>query len=91
MSAWLISELAGAALHSDRANDARARFAIAEATVGDTPASWITLALRHARAVLATDHEEAARRFDETLSTDLDCWSFQRAHLLLAQSQWLRR
>ena len=91
ISTWIIGELAEAALHSDRADDARARLAAVEATTGEAPATWIALGLRHARALLATDHDQAARRFDEALSTDLDRWPFQRARLLLAHGQWLRR
>ncbi len=91
ISTWIIGELAEAGLHSDRVSDARARLAAAEATAGDAAASWIALGLRHARALLATDHDEAAQRFDEALSTDLDRWPFQRARLLLAHGQWLRR
>ena len=87
---WVIGELAEAAMHCDRADEARARLAAAEATAGDAPASWIALGLHQARALLATD-DEAARCFDEALSTDLDRWPFQRARLLLAHGQWLRR
>jgi DNA-binding CsgD family transcriptional regulator len=89
--AWIIGELAEAALHSDRVSDARARLAATEARAGDAPTSWIALGLRHARALLATDEDQAARLFDEALSADLDRWPFQRARLLLAHGQWLRR
>jgi DNA-binding CsgD family transcriptional regulator len=91
VSLWITGELTEAALHSDRVDDARARLAATEATAGDAPASWIMLGLRHARALLATDHDDAARRFDEALSADLDRWPFARARLLLAHGEWLRR
>jgi DNA-binding CsgD family transcriptional regulator len=51
----------------------------------------VALGLRHARALLAGDDEEAARHFGDGLSADLDRWPFQRARLLLAHGQWLRR
>jgi hypothetical protein len=50
--------------------------------VGPAPASWVALGLRHVRALRAADDEEAARRFDEGLSADLDQWRFQPARLL---------
>ena len=34
---------------------------------------------------------EAAERFEEALAADLGRWPFQRARLLLAHGQWLRR
>jgi DNA-binding CsgD family transcriptional regulator len=43
------------------------------------------------RALLAQDDQEAARHFDEALGADLAHWPFQRARLLLAYGQWLRR
>ncbi|MCW2983771.1 MAG: transcriptional regulator, LuxR family [Conexibacter sp.] len=90
IAAWLIGDLAEAAAHAGRVSEARARVAHLEALVGDSPAVWIALGLRHARALLADD-EEAAGRFDEALAADLSRWPFQRARLLLAHGQWLRR
>ena len=49
------------------------------------------MGLRHARAVLAQDPEEAADRFSAALGADLTRWPLQRARLLLAYGQWLRR
>jgi len=86
-----LGELAEAALHVDAVDDARARLRAVEAAAGPAPASWVALGLRHARALLAADDDEAAHRFDEGLSADLDHWPFQRARLLLAHGQWLRR
>ena len=91
ISSWIIGELAEAALHVGAVDDARARLTAVEAAAGPAPASWVALGLRHARALLAADDEAAARRFDEGLSADLDQWPFQRARLLLAHGQWLRR
>jgi DNA-binding CsgD family transcriptional regulator len=91
MACWLIGDLAEAALHIDRAEEARARLAQVEATVGESPGIWILLALRHARALLAEGDDEAAERFQEALGADLGPWPFQRARILLAYGQWLRR
>jgi DNA-binding CsgD family transcriptional regulator len=87
----LIGDLAEAALHTGRINEARARVKQVEAASGDVPGTSIAIGLLHARALLAPDPEEAAGRFDEALGTDLDHWPLQRARLLLAYGQWLRR
>ena len=57
----------------------------------DAPAEWLAINFRHARAVLADDEGEAATRFDEALSADLDRWPFWRGRILLAHGRWLRR
>jgi DNA-binding CsgD family transcriptional regulator len=90
MAAWIIGDLAEAALHAGRVKEARARVAQVEAAAGDNPAFWIALSLRHARALLADD-EQADERFKAALAADLGRWPFQRARLLLAHGQWLRR
>jgi ATP/maltotriose-dependent transcriptional regulator MalT len=90
MACWLIADLAEAALHVDRVEAARARVAQVEAAAGESPAIWIALGLRHARALLAGD-DEAPGRFDAALTADLGRWPFQRARILLAHGQWLRR
>jgi ATP/maltotriose-dependent transcriptional regulator MalT len=66
ISSWLIADLAEAALHAGRVEEARARVAQVEAAAGDSPASWIAMGLRHARAVLADD-SEAATRYEQAL------------------------
>jgi DNA-binding CsgD family transcriptional regulator len=91
IACWLIGDLAEAALHTDRVQAARARVAQVEAAAGDRPAIWIELGLRHARALLAGTEQEAGERFAEALAADLGRWPFQRARILLAQGQWLRR
>jgi DNA-binding CsgD family transcriptional regulator len=91
ISCWLIGDLAEAALRTDRISEARARVKQVEAASGDIPGTCIAVGLRHARAVLAQDSGEAARRFDEALSADLTHWPLQRARLLLAYGQQLRR
>jgi DNA-binding CsgD family transcriptional regulator len=86
-----IGDLAEAAAHTGRSQEARERLAQVETLVGDDPAEWIAINLRHARAVLADDEREAAVRFEEALSADLDRWPFWRGRLLLAHGRWLRR
>jgi DNA-binding CsgD family transcriptional regulator len=86
-----IGDLAEAAAHADQAPAGRERLAEVEAMVGESPAEWIAINVRHARAVLADDEHEAAARFDEALSADLDRWPFWRGRLLLAHGRWLRR
>ena len=88
---WLIADLAEAALHTDRVAEARELLTQVEATAGARPAVWIELNLRHARALLARDETQAQRCFDEALAANLGRWPFQRAHLLLAYGEWLRR
>jgi DNA-binding CsgD family transcriptional regulator len=90
ISAWLIADLAEAARHVDRLDDARARVGQVEASAGDRPGTWIALALRHARALLA-EPDEAGARFDEALASELTRWPFQRARIQLAHGRWLRR
>jgi DNA-binding CsgD family transcriptional regulator len=90
IAAWIIGDLAEAALHVGRVEEARARVAQVEAAAGENPTVWLALSLRHARALLA-DEEQATGLFEEALGADLRRWPFQRARLLLAHGQWLRR
>src|SRR4051794_20215320 len=90
VSSWLIADLAEAARHIDRLDAARARVAEVEVRAGARPATWISLVLRHARALVA-DPAEAGERFAEALASDLTRWPFQRARIQLAYGQWLRR
>jgi ATP/maltotriose-dependent transcriptional regulator MalT len=90
IAAWIVGDLAEAALHVGRVEEARARVAQVEAAAGENPTVWLALSLRHARALLADD-EQATGLFEEALGADLRRWPFQRARLLLARGQWLRR
>ena len=90
MASWIIGDLAEAALHAGRVEEARARVAQVEAAAGDHPTFWLALSLRHARAVLADD-EQAAALFEQALSADLRRWPFQRGRARLAHGRWLRR
>jgi DNA-binding CsgD family transcriptional regulator len=90
IACWLIGDLAEAAVHVGRVEEARERVGQVEAASGDVAGTCIAHGLRHARALLADD-DEAAERFDEALGADLASWPLQRARLLLAYGQWLRR
>jgi DNA-binding CsgD family transcriptional regulator len=91
VACWLIGDFAEAALHTGRISEARGRVKQVEAASGDIPGTCIAVGLLHARALLAQDPEEAAGRFGEALGADLTRWPLQRARLLLAYGQWLRR
>jgi len=91
IACWVIGDLAEAALPAGRIDEARARVKQVEAASGDVPGTCIAVGLMHARALLAQDPAEAAARFDEALGSDLTHWPVQRARLLLAYGQWLRR
>jgi hypothetical protein len=60
-----IGDLAEAAALAGRSQVGRERLADVEAIVGDAPAEWVAINVRHARAVLADDEREAAARFEE--------------------------
>jgi DNA-binding CsgD family transcriptional regulator len=86
-----IGDLAEAAAHTGDLQMARDRLAEVEAIVGDKPPEWVAINLRHARAVIAQDEGQAAERFNEALSANLDRWPFWHGRLLLAYGRWLRR
>jgi DNA-binding CsgD family transcriptional regulator len=91
IACWLIGDLAEAAMRTGRIDEAQARVKQVEAASGDIPGTCIAVGLRHARALLAHHPDDAAGRFDEALGADLTHWPLQRARLLLAHGQWLRR
>jgi ATP/maltotriose-dependent transcriptional regulator MalT len=88
---WLVGDLAEAAHHTDRAAEASELLARLESTVDARPTVWIELNLLYARAVLTRDAATAQQHFDAALAADLKGWPFQRARLLLAYGEWLRR
>jgi DNA-binding CsgD family transcriptional regulator len=90
ISAWLIADLAEAAVQLDRLDDARARVAQVEAMTDQAPGAWLALALGHARALVA-EPTVAGERFAEAIANDLTRWPFQRARIQLAYGRWLRR
>jgi DNA-binding CsgD family transcriptional regulator len=86
-----IGDLTEAAVRADAVPRARRRVAEVEALVGDAPAEWIAINLRHARALLADDERVAAARFEEALGAAVERWPFWRGRVLLAYGRWLRR
>jgi DNA-binding CsgD family transcriptional regulator len=87
---WAVADLAEAALHSGRQNEARA---IVEAMVPLAALSHspvLRMGLLFAHAVLSADKASEAH-FEEALAADLSAWPFHRARLLLAYGAWLRR
>jgi DNA-binding CsgD family transcriptional regulator len=90
VACW-IGDLAEAALRSGRVAEARTRLVEVEAAAGEVAGTCTALGLLHARALLAEDDEVASDSFDEAFRTDFSGWPFQRARLLLAYGQWLRR
>ncbi|MDX6544846.1 MAG: hypothetical protein QOG02_620 [Gaiellales bacterium] len=91
ISGWLIADLAEAAAHTGRTDDARRRVQQVEATFGGGSGTCVALGLLHARALLAENEQEAADTFDEALRADYAHWPLQRARLLLSYGKWLRR
>jgi DNA-binding CsgD family transcriptional regulator len=89
-SCWAIGNLAEAAVQSGHAQEARAMVNGLEPMAAVTPSPWFHVAMRHARALLADD-DQAEARFQEGLDADLRRWPLDRARLLLAYGQWLRR
>lgn len=82
-------DMAEAAVRTGNVDEARWLIASLEQLPALTPYPWFQSSLKHARALLADDHE-AEDRFTEAVA-----WSktmpFTRARLLLALGEWLRR
>lgn len=89
-SCWAIGNLAEAAVHSGRRDEAREIMRGLEPIAKRTPSPWFHVAMRHARSLLATD-AEAEALFQTALDADLVRWPFDRARILLAYGAWLRR
>ena len=87
----IIADHAEAAVYSGDAALGRQRLRQVEVIAEGPPPEWVAINLRHARAVLADGELEAAERFQEALSADLEQWPFWRGRLLLAYGRWLRR
>jgi DNA-binding CsgD family transcriptional regulator len=87
---WAIADIAEAAAHSGDEDEGRRLLNEFAALAERTPASWIQLGLRHARAVLADD-ADAEALYQSALSAEVNRWPYQRARLLLAYGAWLRR
>lgn len=87
---WAVGDLAEAALHCERRDEARVVLAQAEAEGGPRPSPRLRIALEYARAMLAED-DEAGALYETALGSDLTRWPFARARLQLAYGTWLRR
>ena len=86
---WAIGDLAEAALHSGRQEEARPVLDQAETVSDAMPSPKLRVALEYARPLLAGDAAEAL--FEAALDTDLTRWPLHRARLQLAYGVWLRR
>ncbi|MFI6479967.1 ATP-binding protein [Nonomuraea sp. NPDC050663] len=86
-----ISELAEAAVTAEHHDLARTALAEMELMGARSPSPYLHVGLRHARAVLADDIDEADALFEAALAADLSSWPTARARLLLAHGVWLRR
>jgi DNA-binding CsgD family transcriptional regulator/tetratricopeptide (TPR) repeat protein len=85
-----IGDLADAAVHAGRGQDARAVLNEQSPLAEQTPSPWFHIGLRYARALLADD-KDAEALFQAALDADLTRWPYDRARLLLAYGTWLRR
>ena len=89
-SCFAIGNLAEAAAHSHRQDEARTVMQELEPLAAQTPSPWFHMAMRHARPLLADDdHAEAL--FRAALDANLPRWPFDRARALMAYGAWLRR
>jgi DNA-binding CsgD family transcriptional regulator len=86
---WYVGELAEAAAHSGRADEARALIQDLEPMVEGSRSLWIRSAFSYAHAQLAND-ADFERRLHEALALT-NRWPFQRARLQLSHGAWLRR
>ena len=86
---WAIGDLAEAALHSGRQEEARPVLDQAETVSDAMPSPKLRVALEYALPLLAGDAAEAL--FEAALGTNLTRWPLHRARLLLAYGVWLRR
>jgi DNA-binding CsgD family transcriptional regulator len=87
---WAVGDLAEAALHGGRRDEARAVLEQAEASTSPVPSPRVRVALEYARPLLAED-DEAETLYEAALGTDLTRWPFARARLQLEYGTWLRR
>ncbi len=89
-SHWAIGNLAEAAAHCGRVDEARAMLAELEPKAAGSPSPAFAHAMRHARALLADD-ADAEPLFASGLAPTAEVAPFERARLQLAYGVWLRR
>ncbi|MFD6552615.1 ATP-binding protein [Streptomyces sp. NPDC058398] len=87
---WVAPDLADAAAHTGRQEEARIVLAGLEPLAGRLSSPMIHMCLQYTQAVLAED-EDAEVRFKQALAGDPGRWPPYRARLLLAHSRRLRR
>lgn len=85
-----VGYLAEAGAHADRRKDARRIVAGLESFAAMTPSPGVQIPMNYARTVLADD-DSAEDLFNTALAADLTFWPFERARLLMAYGEWLRR
>ncbi|HEX6393535.1 MAG TPA: LuxR C-terminal-related transcriptional regulator [Acidimicrobiales bacterium] len=90
-SAWRIGELAEAAVHAGRIDEARGHLlSINTREPNQSAPNRLEVGVLYARALLAND-DEAEGLFEAALDRDLRSWPAYRARLLLHYGMWLRR
>nr|WP_281366646.1 LuxR family transcriptional regulator [Nocardioides thalensis] len=87
---WGLADLAHAAARTGRGDDVLPLVKELEGVAAGTTAVVVHLNLEAAQAHLADDRA-AADLFERALGRDLDQWPYQRARLLLAHGELLRR
>jgi len=87
---WTLSDLAEAAQHAGRLNEARELIAGSAHAFGQSRSPIIQIGRRYAAAVLA-EEASAEDHFATALKADLSRWPLERARLQLAYGAWLRR
>jgi DNA-binding CsgD family transcriptional regulator/tetratricopeptide (TPR) repeat protein len=87
---WALGDLAEAAAHSDRRDEARGVLQELEAMARQTPSPWLHVGILYARPLLAAEGD-AEQLFRAALGTDMTRWPQYRARLQLAFGEWLRR
>ena len=87
---WTAPDLADAAAHTGRQEEARHILAGLDTLADRLPSPMNLMCLRYIRAVLADD-DAAELPFKDALADESDHWPLYRARLLLAQGRRLRR
>jgi DNA-binding CsgD family transcriptional regulator len=90
-SCWYVGELAEAAMHGNRRDEARVLIRELEPMVEGSRSPWIRSAFTYARAQLADDAEFEQRVREALSQAQASRWPFQRARLQLSYGTWLRR
>ncbi|HEX6523552.1 MAG TPA: AAA family ATPase [Streptosporangiaceae bacterium] len=87
---WTIADLAEAAVHSGKREQARAHVSEIARVAEQTPSPLLHAALAYARLMLATDGD-AEQHFEAAVNVELVSWPLLRARAQLAYGAWMRR